>query len=143
MFDLFYRNTRLPGGKVIETNAWFQQSETPGVTDDDKAYGFRVSSPNNTGWRLGLVHNHIEDNFNPALGFVNRRGIDQWNYTARYILRPEDNYLRYIRSGFFGQQFDNIATGELESRQLRLEFAEMESAGAVQAAERGRSSQRC
>lgn len=125
--DFFYRNTRLPGGKVFETNVWYQQSDTPGITDDDKAYGFRVSSPNNEGWRLGLVHNHIEDNFNPALGFVNRRGIEQWNYTARYILRPEDNLLRYVRSGFFGQQFHNIATGELESRQLRLEFAELES----------------
>lgn len=125
--DLFYRNTRLPGGKLIETNAWYQQTETPGITDNNKAYGYRVSSPNNTGMRVALVHNHIEENFKPALGFVNRSGIDQYNYAVRYIARPENSYLRYIRSGFFGQYFENIATGELESRLFRLEFAEIES----------------
>ena len=125
--DFFYRNTRLPGGKVFETNVWYQQSETPGISEDDKAYGFRVSSPNNEGWRVGLIHNHIEENFNPALGFVNRAGIDRWASSVRYILRPEDNFLRYVRSGFFGQQFHNIASGELESRQVRIELAEIES----------------
>ena len=125
--DLYYRNTRLPGGKLFETNAWYQQSDTPGISDNDKAYGFRISAPNNLGFRGGVIHNHIEASFNPALGFVNRRGIDQWRYGVQYTARPRDNYVREILTGFFGDYVANIATGEIESRLLRLRLAELQT----------------
>ena len=125
--DLYYRNTRLPGGKLFETNAWYQESDTPGITDNDRAYGFRVSSPNNLGFRGGLILSHIEENFNPALGFVNRRGIDQWRGGVQYIARPRDRYIREILTGFFGNYVENIETGNVESRLFNLRLAEIET----------------
>jgi hypothetical protein len=125
--DFYYRNTRLAGGKSFETNAWYQQSDTPGITDNDKAYGFRISAPNNVGFRGGAIYNYIEDNFNPALGFVNRSGIRQWRYGVQYTARPRDRYVREILSGFFGEYVENIATGQLESRRMRLRLAEVQS----------------
>ena len=35
--DFNYRNTRLPGGRSIETSAWMQQSTTEGLDGDDRA----------------------------------------------------------------------------------------------------------
>ncbi len=124
--DFLYRNSRLPGGKLFETNVWAQQSSTTGIDTDDKAYGSRVSSPNNRGFRGGARFTHIEDGFNPALGFVNRRNIEQWNYGVQYTARPERGYLRSILGGFNGERVENIATGKLETEEFRLRMLEVE-----------------
>lgn len=125
--DLFYRNSRLPGGKVFETNAWYQKSDTPGLIDNDKAYGFRIAAPNNQGFRGGVILNHLEENFNPALGFVNRRGIRQSRYSLQYIARPTDRNIRELLTGFFGETIENLSSGQIESRLMRLRLAEFES----------------
>ncbi|MGD2167851.1 MAG: DUF5916 domain-containing protein, partial [Gammaproteobacteria bacterium] len=125
--DFYYRNTRLPGGKLLESNAWYQQSNTPGITGNDKAYGFRITSPNNRGFRGGVIHSYIEEGFNPALGFVNRSGVRHWRYGLQYTARPKTGYLRSVLGGLFGEQFENIASGQLESSLLRLRIAELES----------------
>ncbi len=125
--DFYYRNTRLPGGKLFESNAWYQQSDTPGIDGNDSAYGFRISSPNNEGFRGGVRYAYIEDGFNPALGFVNRGNISELNYGVQYTTRPERGYLRAILGGFFGQRIENIESGELESSRFRLRLAELES----------------
>src|SRR5687767_15163633 len=52
--DFRYRNSRLPGGKLVEVNAWLQESDTEGKSGDQSAYGFRAETPNNSGWRGGL-----------------------------------------------------------------------------------------
>ncbi len=69
--DFLYRNSRLPGNKLLEINAWAQQSDTEGVTGGQKAYGWRVAMPNNTGWRGGIRFSELGENFNPGFGFVN------------------------------------------------------------------------
>ena len=94
--DFLYRNSRLPGGRLVEVNAWLQQSDTEGIHDKQNAYGFRLGMPNNSGFRGGFRYTHLEDNFNPALGFVNRVGINQLNYGTQYTHRPREGYLRSI-----------------------------------------------
>ena len=44
-FDFRYRNTRLPGGRTLEGEAWYQQSDTQGVIEDQRAWGARIASP--------------------------------------------------------------------------------------------------
>ena len=51
--DFYYRNTRLPGGRTLESDAWLQQSDTDGLVGDDAAYGAGVRVPNATGFRGG------------------------------------------------------------------------------------------
>ncbi|HMB74406.1 MAG TPA: DUF5916 domain-containing protein, partial [Gammaproteobacteria bacterium] len=124
--DFLYRNSRLPGGRLFETNAWLQKSETPGLEEDDEAYGFRVASPNNRGFRGAARYTYIEENFNPALGFVNRAGIRELNYGVQYTARPREGYLRSILGGVNAEQIKSIATGRIESEQFRLRMAELE-----------------
>ncbi len=125
--DFNYRNSRLPGGKLVETNAWYQQSDTPGLQNDNKAYGLRIASPNATGFRGGVRFTRIEQNFDPALGFVNRRGIEQLNMSVQFRARPRQGYLRSILGGFNGERVERILHGALESQFLRLRLLEIEN----------------
>ena len=40
--DFRYLNTRLPGGRVMQADAWFQRTETEGLSGDDSAFGVFV-----------------------------------------------------------------------------------------------------
>ena len=124
--DFLYRNSRLPGNKLIEINAWMQQSDTEGLTGDQKAYGWRLSMPNNTGWRGGVRYSRLGEDFNPGLGFVNRRDIQQWNFGTQYTWRPRESKARSILSGFNGERVEWL-DGQLQSQQIRLRLIELES----------------
>ena len=66
--DFRYLNTRFANGKVLEADAWYQQSDTDGLEGDDASYGIGFRVPANAGWRGGINHKQIQANFNPALG---------------------------------------------------------------------------
>jgi hypothetical protein len=123
--DFSYRNSRLPGGRLVETNAWAQRSSTQGVAGNDRAYGIGVRAPNSTGFRGGFRFSHIEENFNPALGFVNRAGIEQLNIGTEYTHRPQNGYFRSVLAGINGQRVDLIG-GDMQSQRLQLRLIELE-----------------
>ena len=124
--DFLYRNSRLPGGRLVEVNAWLQKSDTEGVHGKQNAYGFRASMPNSSGFRGGFRFVHLEDNFNPGLGFVNRVGINQLNYGTQYTHRPREGYLRSVLGGINGEHVERVS-GELQSDIVRWRLMELES----------------
>jgi hypothetical protein len=124
--DFLYRNSRLPGGKLIEINAWMQESDTEGVTAGQDAYGWRFSSPNNSGWRGGIRYSHLGDNFNPGLGFLNRRGINQLNFGTQYTHRPREGVFRSILSGYNVERSE-VLSGMLQSQLVRYRLIELEN----------------
>jgi hypothetical protein len=73
--DFRYLNTHLPGGRVLEADAWFQQSHTEGVSGQSSAFGLGIRMPTNSMWRGGLGYKEVGANFNPALGFVSRTNV--------------------------------------------------------------------
>ncbi len=69
---------------MLEGQAWYQESdntgfnartERPFTDDDNRAFGVGMSMPNSVGWRGGLSSRQVEENFYPAVGFVDRIGI--------------------------------------------------------------------
>ena len=52
--DFRFLNSRIAGGRVLEADAWYQQSDTPGLVGDDAAFGFGVNMPNTAGFRGGV-----------------------------------------------------------------------------------------
>jgi hypothetical protein len=120
--DFNYRNTSLPGNKVLEANAWYQQSDNEGVDGDDSAYGFAISSPNNTGWRGGVSGKQLEDNFDPAVGFVNERGIRSLSGNVNYRYRFADAYLQSVNFGVSTSQVKRLDTGALDREEVQLGF---------------------
>lgn len=124
--DFAYRNTRLPGGRLLEANAWLQQSDTEGVDGADSAYGFRLASPNSTGLRGGVGLTRIEQHFDPALGFVNRGGVEQRRVVLRHRWRPAEGILRSIDFGGEAEQFESIETGIVESEGVNFTVISLE-----------------
>jgi hypothetical protein len=124
--DFRYRNTSLPSGHTIEGELWYQQSNTEGLDQDDSAYGVRMSSPNSEGLSGQLAYEHFDVNFNPALGFVNRPGVERQELRFEYISRLDHAWIRSIEHGAFFENYDTVA-GELQSRRFFLAPISIES----------------
>ena len=117
--DFRYQNTRLPNGRIIESELWYQQTSTSGLEGDDGAWGVRVWAPNNTGIRGGFGLKEVQGNFNPALGYINRRGIRDTIAELGYTHRPTGAYVRSVYSLATLQRIERLAGG-LQSEVARL-----------------------
>ncbi|MCZ0951678.1 MAG: DUF5916 domain-containing protein [Rhodospirillaceae bacterium] len=124
--DFRYRNTNLPGGRTLDGEAWYQKSNSEGVDGNETAWGIRMSAPNNTGLRGGFGFETFHDDFNPALGFVNRRGIERSEMQVGYTSRPTHRWLRELTHGVNYERFDLIGGG-VESESWYLELVELET----------------
>jgi hypothetical protein len=124
--DLLYRNSRLTGGKLVEVNAWAQESATEGATGDQSAYGFRVGMPNNSGWRGDVIYADLGEQFDPGLGFLNRPGVESLEFGTQYTHRPREGFLRSILSGYEAERTE-LLTGELQSQSVEYRLVELEN----------------
>jgi hypothetical protein len=118
--DFRYRNTRTIPGNTIQGVAWYQQSDTEGINFDEQAYGWRVEYPNSERWFAELGQWTIEENFNPAVGFVNRADIVGTKAELGYTFTPNGKFFRNVTFKSIFQNIDNT-DGALESRELVLE----------------------
>jgi len=121
--DFRYLNTRLPGRRTLNGEAWYQQSDTPGLDGDDSAFGIglRINSLDKFGGDLKYVE--LQDNFNPALGFANRVGIREYSAGVSYAHRPRDRYLRAIFPSLSFSRSERLADGSLQSESLNFSLS--------------------
>lgn len=130
--DFRYLNTRLTNGRVIEGSAWYQETETEGITGDDAAYGISVAMPNSEHWQFALGFKELQENYNPALGFANRVGVRDYVVQAGYTHRPTNN--SSLRALFFGvdaQQFKR-PSGGTQSERATFRIMELETDGGLE-----------
>ena len=121
--DFRYQNTRLPGGRVIESELWYLNSSTDGLVGDDSAWGARFWMPNTTGLRGGIGIKEVQANFDPALGYINRRDIIDYTGELAYTWRPSGRSLRSMYSGVVIERIENLDGGlQSEVSQLRLDL---------------------
>ncbi|MBN1240748.1 MAG: carbohydrate binding family 9 domain-containing protein [Gammaproteobacteria bacterium] len=109
--DFLYRNTRLPGGRSLEADVWYQQSDKEGIDDEDAAYGMSLRLPTAEGFRGTVQYRAFERNFDPALGFINRRGVSDTYLNLGYMLRKRDGYLESWLFNFDYQRVESIDGG--------------------------------
>ena len=109
--DFRYLNTRLPGGRVLEADAWFQRSDTEGLEGEDSAFGLGVRLPNNSGWRGSFGVKELEKNFAPALGFVSRSDVRDVTVDAGYRHFTGGTLLQSIFSGVDVQRIGFLGGG--------------------------------
>jgi hypothetical protein len=121
--DFRYLNTNLPGGRTLEGELWYQKTHTEGVSGNDAAWGIGLRMPNANRWRAALGVKELQENFNPALGFANRRGVRDYVAETGYTYRPVSGLLREIYAGLdvrhvheidYGVQTQNIKFRPLE-----------------------------
>ncbi len=124
--DFQYLNTRLANGKTLEGAAWYQQTDTEGVSGDDAAYGFSLKAPNTEGWIGSLSYREIQKNFEPMLGFVNQHDVRDILFDASYKWRPDAGVFRSITTGIRSQWTDTL-DGELDKRIIYVDVVRLET----------------
>ena len=88
-----------PFGEILTGKFWAQQSATGDLDGSDSAFGARLSIPSDK-LSAYVGGEHIEENFNPALGFVNRAGIRRVEAGTRYRYRPQEGRWRAVNAQF-------------------------------------------
>ena len=109
--DFRYLNTRLPGGRVLEADAWLQRSDTEGLDADDTSYGFGIGLPNNSGWQGAVYLKAVQENFNPALGFVSRSGVRDTTANVGYTYFPGGSLVQSVFAGVDAQRVSLLDGG--------------------------------
>ncbi|MCP5055722.1 MAG: carbohydrate binding family 9 domain-containing protein [bacterium] len=99
--DLNLRTSRLFGNQILEFRSWLQHSTTSGPVGDDDAWSVRLAYPNDR-WNWALDIKQVGENFNPALGFVNRPETRQSIATLRRRWRPVGSSIRFLEASAFG-----------------------------------------
>ena len=95
--DFLYRNSDGPFGQILTGNFWAQQSDSSDLDGDDQAVGITLEIPSDVLSAYASTQ-IIDENFRPALGFVNRTGIRRYDAGMRYRTRPETGRWRAINN---------------------------------------------
>lgn len=119
--DIRYRNTAFYGN-TIEVSGFYQKSKTEGIANQDNAsYGANFFLPNAQGWQGLYQYKRVEENFFPAVGYVNANGIEDHhvNVGYRHFQAPED-FFRSIALIAEGYRAENLDDGSLNNENLGL-----------------------
>ena len=115
--DFQFRDPTLIPGKEVQGDAYFQHSFSSS-TGNDNAFGFELNFPNEP-WNGNFKFKNIGDNFDPALGFVSRPGIREYNGNIDRRIRPDDSFVRWYETG----AWYDVYTGLNNTTQSSLEGA--------------------
>jgi len=95
--DFLYRDSDGPFGEILTGKFWAQQSRSSNRDGNDQAFGAQLEIPSDK-LQVYAGAQYIEENFHPALGFVNRAGIRRFDTGVRYRIRPEAGMWRALNS---------------------------------------------
>jgi hypothetical protein len=123
--DFRYTNTHFGNGSTLEGSLWYQQSETDGVSDNDAAFGFSLGLPNAEGLRGGVGYKEIQEDFFPALGFVNRHGVRDMTIEGGYTWFSDWSAIRSVHSGIDFQKIEKLSGG-IQSQTANFRVLEVE-----------------
>lgn len=123
--DFRYTNTHFRNGRTLEGSLWYQQSQTEGLQGDNAAFGFVIGTPNAEGLRGRIGYKEIQENFFPALGFVNRLGVRDMTLEGGYTLFTDWSAIRSLHSGIDYQKIEKLSGG-IQSQTTNLRVLEIE-----------------
>ncbi len=110
--DFQYRNTRLPGGRSLETDVFYQQSDTDGR--DGRRFFVRHERARSRALKGCVARcstKEYEQQFNPGLGFLDSPGISDTYMNVGYMLRPSGGRLESWLANFDYQRIDYLDGG--------------------------------
>ena len=124
--DFRYLNTRLGDDRSIEATAWYQKTDTEGLSGDDSGYGFSFEVPNSEGWNGEIGYKALEKNYFPALGFTSRTDFAAPFGELGYTWRPRDSWIRSIETEI-GAEFVEPIDGSDRSQEIVLRPFEVQN----------------
>ncbi len=107
----------LGSGRNFVFNAWGLESDNDGVSDRDASFGFAAAFPNDR-YDAQIQWREIQENFDPALGFVQRRNVRMLRLGASFNPRPKNQWLgiQQMYHDIFYTEFTRLDNGLVESR---------------------------
>ena len=127
--DFRYLNTRIGDDRIIEATAWYQQTDTEGLADDDSGYGFGFSMPNSEGWKGEIARKVLEENYFPALGFASRTDFEATFGGLGYTWRPQNSWVRSVVTEI-GAEFVEPINGSDRNHEIEFQLFEVENQAA-------------
>jgi hypothetical protein len=122
--DFQYHNSYFGGGNaILQSDVYYERSSSSKLGDDD-AFGAAINYPNEP-WGGQFIFRQVGQNFAPALGFVNRPDIRDYEGTLFEKTRYRDPFLRWLQFGAAGAFITGL-DNQLQSSQIRL-WGEVES----------------
>ena len=92
--DFELATTRFRGSDNLQFSGFAVKGPNPLKKGRDAAYGLRLNYPNDL-WNARMSYRRIQENHDPAVGFVERTDVHRINPVVRFAPRPENN--RWIR----------------------------------------------
>jgi len=87
------------GSQNLETTGWLLHATQPGVASQNNAFGVTVDYPNDR-WSGTLDVREVQENFDPAVGFVNRHAYRSYRPSVMFGPRPANHpYIRRLEFG--------------------------------------------
>ena len=122
--DFLFRNKTWLKGDIVEVSGWLQSSHTSynhaglsinksaskdnnQLNTNNNAYGFTVSAPNDDLFSE-FTFTEIQSNFNPALGFVNRAGIRQYDLSLSVKNNHKLGWMNWLYHSLFATKVTNM-----------------------------------
>ena len=100
--------------------AYGLRSANEGVSGKDKSYGFSAQYPNDK-FDAQIIFREMQENFRPALGFVQRRNVRLLRLGASYNPRPRDFLgIQQMFHDVFFTRFTRLDNGQVESWDLYI-----------------------
>jgi hypothetical protein len=121
--DFQYLNSHFTGDDILQGSLYYQRSFSSALGQDD-SFGSVLNFPNEP-WAGELIYRQVGENFAPALGYLNRPGIRDYEGLVSEKTRYRDPFPRWLLFGAQGVYITGL-DDKLQSSQLRL-WGEVES----------------
>jgi hypothetical protein len=114
------------GNKNLNLLGYWTTTSTTGDIGNSSAFGTFIDYPNDI-WNLNMAAQEIQENFDPAVGFVPRRAFRRYNPSIRWSPRPKTRHpiIRQLGFGVDPEVFTDLQnlkqTIELRTQLFRLD----------------------
>ena len=129
--DVRLATSEFRGNKNLSTSAFFLRTDDETSGKVDYAFGGNVDYPNDL-WDVSFGWRQVGDDFNPALGFVPRRGIRRISPGFALMPRPGRYGIRQLRFEahpvWVSDLHNVVETWEVYSSPINIEFESGDSA---------------
>jgi len=115
----------LGSGKSLGFTTFGSKTWTPDIDGQDLAYGSQISYPNDL-VTASLTWQHIGENYNPALGYAQRKGVRQTGVRSSLRPRPDWPNVRQLTFQLSFDHYHSLIEHATESKRLRIVPFEVE-----------------
>lgn len=104
--DFQFRKSNFLGDKQLRGDFYYEHSASSTSGQDD-SFGAQIDFPNEP-WSTYFRFKQVGNNFDPALGFVARPGIREYQTRFAYKDRPADSFVRWWETGLWADAVTDL-----------------------------------